>query len=142
MSEFTAGRENGPHRRPRGYAAWRPQRKTRVVLAQVRAVLEEYADYLPLTVRQIFYRLVGVYAYEKTERAYRRLGDHLVRARRAEIIDFDDIRDDGVTVAAQRWFEDTVDFWDHIARQMRAYKRHKQSAGSLTTLRCGARPRA
>ena len=43
------------------------------LLGQVEAVLDEYADYLPLTVRQIFYRLVGAYGYEKTERAYARL---------------------------------------------------------------------
>lgn len=127
MTRFTSGRENGSHRRPRGYANWRPQRKTQVILDRVAAVLDEYADYLPLTVRQIFYRLVGAYGYEKTERAYARLCEHLVRARRAEMIDFDDIRDDGVTIIAQRWFEDPADFWDHTALQMQRYERNKQS---------------
>ena len=64
----------------------------------------EYEDYLPLTVRQIFYRLVGAYGFEKTERAYERLGNHLVRARRAQIIRFDAIRDDGVSVLDRRHF--------------------------------------
>ena len=36
----------------------------------------EYEDYLPLTIRQIFYRLVGAHEYEKTERAYERLIEH------------------------------------------------------------------
>ena len=45
--------------RVRGLAPWCPQTKTRELLDTVRAVLAEYADYLPLTVRQIFYRLVS-----------------------------------------------------------------------------------
>jgi hypothetical protein len=127
MTDFTAGRENGSHRRPRGYAAWRPQRKTMIVLDQVQAVLDEYADYLPLTVRQIFYRLVGAYGYDKTELAYARLGEYLNRARRARLVDFDDIRDDGVVISARRWFEDAADFWDDTAGRIRGYERDKQN---------------
>jgi hypothetical protein len=73
-AKITAGRENG-RSRPRGYADWRPQAKTRGLLAAVEAVLAEYEDYLPLSVRQVFYRLVAMYSYEKTERAYNRLGE-------------------------------------------------------------------
>ena len=43
--------------RVRGFPAWSPQRKTRELRANVRSVLLEYADYLPFTVRQVFYRL-------------------------------------------------------------------------------------
>jgi hypothetical protein len=93
--EITAGRENG-RARPKGYAPWRPHRKTRLLLEQVEGVIDEYADHLPLTVRQIFYRLVGQYGYEKTELAYNRLVEALVRARRAQMIDFNVIRDDGI----------------------------------------------
>jgi hypothetical protein len=81
--------------RVRGFVPWSPQRGTVQVLDQVRAVLAEYADYLPLTIRQIFYRLVGAYDYPKTEPAYQRLGYYLNRARRAEIIEMAAIRDDG-----------------------------------------------
>ena len=42
--------------RVRGLASWKPQKETRHLLIQVQAVLEEYADHLPLTCRQIFYR--------------------------------------------------------------------------------------
>lgn len=72
LAYFTAGRENN-HRRPKGYAEWRPQRKTCALLDQVADVLAEYEDQLPLTVRQIFYPLVGAFDYEKTEAAYNRL---------------------------------------------------------------------
>ncbi len=97
------------------------------MLDQVAAVLDEYADYLPLTVRQIFYRLVGAYGYEKTELAYSRLCEYLNRARRARLIDFDDIRDDGIVVQARTWFEDEADFWDYAADRIRNYERDKQS---------------
>ena len=69
--------------RVRGLAPWQPQRATIDLLDKVQAVLVEYAQYLPLTIRQIFYRLVGAHGYDKTEQAYSRLGEHLNRARRA-----------------------------------------------------------
>ncbi len=50
-----------------------------------------------MTLRQIFYRLVGAYGYDKTEKAYGRLGEHVNRARRARLIPFSAIRDDGIT---------------------------------------------
>jgi hypothetical protein len=86
--------------RVRGFAPWQPQADTLKLLDDVRAVLDEYEDYLPLTIRQIFYRLVGTHAYEKTERAYRRLCENLNRARRARLISMAAIRDDGGTVKA------------------------------------------
>jgi hypothetical protein len=127
-AEFTAGRENGHrrHRRPKGYADWRPQRKTRELLGQVRQVLDEYSEQLPLTVRQIFYRLVGAHGYDKTERAYERLAEHLVRARRARLIAFDHIRDDGIVVYPFTWYAGIDDFEDEVAARKRGYRRHRQ----------------
>jgi hypothetical protein len=49
-------------------------------------VLGEYADFLPLTIRQIYYRLVGVYGYEKSKGASNQLGEILNKARRAKVI--------------------------------------------------------
>jgi hypothetical protein len=60
--------------RPRGFAPWNPTAESRGLIEKVLAVLAEYGAYLPLTVRQIFYRLVGASGYEKTEAAYERLG--------------------------------------------------------------------
>lgn len=65
--------------RPKGYADWRPRKKTRLVLEQVEAVLADYREHLPLTIRQVFYRLVGIYGYPKTEADYKRLCEYLVR---------------------------------------------------------------
>jgi hypothetical protein len=83
------------HGRPRGFINWQPRAHTAAVLENVQAVIEEYADFLPLTIRQIYYRMVGVYGYDKTEQAYGRLVELLNKARRARVIAFDAIRDDG-----------------------------------------------
>lgn len=111
MSETTPGRKNG---RPKGYAAWRPHRKTREVLEQVQDILEAYREHLPLTIRQIFYRLVGAYGYPKTEAAYRRLCEYLVRARRARVIPFEAIRDDGLSVMEHRHYDGKEGFYRRV----------------------------
>jgi hypothetical protein len=36
--------------RVKGFAPWRPQKRTEPLLADIEAVLEEYREYLPLTV--------------------------------------------------------------------------------------------
>lgn len=92
MSEMLA---TAIHGRPRGFIEWRPQPKTMALIMQVRAVLDEYQDHLPMTLRQVFYRLVGAHGYAKTERDYDRLLEAMNRARRAGLIKFSAIRDDG-----------------------------------------------
>ena len=91
--------------RPRGFmAGWEPRAASLALIEQVNAVLDDYAAQVPLTVRQIFYRLVGAYGYEKTEQAYKRLGELLNKARRARLIDMDMIRDDGFARVARMCF--------------------------------------
>jgi hypothetical protein len=124
--KITASRENA-RQRPRGYADWRPQAKTRVLLEQVQEIFSTYEDYLPLTVRQVFYALVGTFDYPKTDNALERLCEHLVRARRAKMIPFDWLRDDGVTVLQHRWFDGAADFWDHVGQEAQRYRRDKQA---------------
>ena len=96
--------------RVRGFAPWRPQAKTRVLLEQVQEVLGTYRNQLPLTGRQIFYRLVATTGYEKTDAAYKRLLELLNRARRARIIEMAAIRDDGATSAGTNRFDSAEDF--------------------------------
>jgi len=91
-------------------ASWRPQARTQVLLDQIATVLSDYADHLPLTGRQVFYRLVATMDYPKTENAYKNLLEVLNRARRAGLVAFDDIRDDGVTVIEPDGFDDMSDF--------------------------------
>jgi hypothetical protein len=101
--------------RVRGFAPWSPRGTTLQLLDQVRAVLGEYENYLPLTIRQIFYRLVGAHRYEKTEQAYERLSEHLNRARRARMIPMEVIRDDGGTIMAPDHWDSTGEFWRHVS---------------------------
>ena len=155
-SDFTAvktGRWSGgdadpPRSHPaEGLRALAPTRKTLVLLEQVEEVLEEYEDFLPLTVRQIFYRLVGVYGYDKTENAYDNLAEKLNRARRAKMIEFSAIRDDGVSVLRSQFYGGVEDFQDETMRRARSYRRDRQqdqksylelwceAAGMMTQLR-------
>ena len=119
------------HKRPKGYAAWRPHKKTARLIMQVKEVLEEYRDYLPLTARQIFYRLVGTKDYPKDEVAYKRLCEHLVRARRAKMIPFDHIRDDGISLMAHAHYADENAFYKHVHDEGKAYKRDKLARQDL-----------
>ena len=83
--------------RAKGFAEWKPQKKTLRLLEDIDGVLEEYADYLPLTIRQVFYRLVGDQGYPKTENFYAAVQEASNRARRSGRIEFASIRDDGVS---------------------------------------------
>jgi len=96
--------------RKRGFAPWRPDVATQALLDQVRAVLDEYAAHLPLTIRQIFYRLVAAHDFPKTDGDYKRLCRALNRARRAEIISMEDIRDDGATILKPYTYDGVEDF--------------------------------
>jgi hypothetical protein len=103
--------------RPRGFAPWNPQPTALALLAQVQDVLAEYTDYLPLTCRQVFYRLVGAQGFDKTEQAYQRLCETLSRARRARLIEMDAIRDDGGHTAVPPAWEGTEDFLGAVRSQ-------------------------
>jgi hypothetical protein len=119
--------------RVRGFAPWSPEKATLALLDQVQGVLAEYADHLPLTIRQIFYRLVGAHDYEKTERAYQRLAEHLNRARRARIIPMDVIRDDGGVISEPNHW-DSVEQFMATVRAMAKGITFNHSAGQATRL--------
>src|SRR4029077_6356366 len=99
--------------RARGFIeAWHPRAETWELLYRIKQVLDEYDEQLPLTLRQIFYILVGRHAYEKTERAYERLCEALNKARRAKVIDMDAVRDDGFTNEFPNFFGSANHFLD------------------------------
>jgi len=102
----------------RGFATWKPDAGSRDLLEKAQAVLEEYRAHLPLTIRQILYRLVGVHDYSKD--GYKRLARVLKRARRARMVPMESIRDDGAIVLAPTTYADAEDFLDvvqHSAEQ-------------------------
>ncbi|WP_240512281.1 hypothetical protein [Pseudoruegeria sp. SK021] len=116
-------------KRNRGYICnYKPNSKTRELLDQAQAVLIEYKEYWPLTCRQIFYRMVGAHGYDKTESAYGRLCHHLANARRGGLIQFDAIRDDGVTTWTMDHFDDRDDFLRHVRELGEGYTRNRLTA--------------
>jgi len=111
--------------RPRGFAPWRPQAKTEALLEDVRAVLEEYAEHLPITGRQLFYRLVGRFEYPKDERSYERLLNALNLGRRSGLIPFESIRDDGATCESPSAFYGLPHFWQAVRGAAAGYRRDR-----------------
>jgi hypothetical protein len=93
----------------RGYAEWNPAPATLEIIEHVREIIAEYT--MALTIRQIFYRLVGKYGFEKTEQAYDRLGEYINRARRAGVVDWELIRDDGDIVPEIPGWTGPHQFW-------------------------------
>ncbi len=89
-------------------------------------MLETYREHLPLTVRQIFYRLVGVYNYDKTDRGYKRLCDYLGKARRSRMIPFDYIRDDGWNQRSPRCYNDPDHLWRSFKYTAEHYVKDKR----------------
>lgn len=122
----TAGRANGRRQRPRGYAPWSPHADTLRLVEEARAVLDDYAEQLPLTLRQVYYVLVGREALPKTEHAYERLGEHMSRARRAQLIPFSAIRDDGVSSHEPFYYLDPADLWQSVTSAAERYRLDRQ----------------
>lgn len=112
-------------KRPKGFVSWRPQSATRRVLDQVNEVFEEYKSNLPLTYRQIFYRLVGQYEFPKTEKDYTRLCEYLVRARRSGLVPFAHIRDDGTLGQSAGGMFGVDSFFRRVKSQADGYYRHR-----------------
>jgi hypothetical protein len=96
------------------------------LLATIEKILAEYASYLPLTIRQIFYRLVGVHDYPKTERAYKNLCETLNRARRAGRIEFAAIRDDGITKRTPHHWRDAAELIETFIGSVERFRLDRQ----------------
>jgi hypothetical protein len=110
--------------RPRGFAPWSPKPATLLLVDQVQEVLREYRAFLPMTARQIFYRLVGAHGYPKDEAAYARLIEMLSRARRARLIPMESIRDDRAeSMGGGGGYQSTAEWWDGVRSSARYYRR-------------------
>ena len=117
--------------RARGFAPWNPRPDTLSLVGDVQAVLAEYSAHLPLTIRQVFYRLVATRAFGKTERAYSRLCETVNRARRAGLIDFASIRDDGAARYEQAAWRDADAFLADMRAEAQGFRLDRQAGQSL-----------
>ncbi len=112
--------------KPRGYIEnYNPTSETRHLLADVTSVLERYLELLPLTVRQIFYILIGQFGYQKSDAFYQRLCGHVSNARRGRMIKFSAIRDDGALVSLRPAFADKDAFYERVRSMGQRYVRDK-----------------
>jgi hypothetical protein len=112
--------------RPRGFAPWNPRPESLALVQDVRAVLDEYRAHLPLTLRQCFYRLVATRGYSKSETAYARLGEVVNRARRAGLLPFAAIRDDGGARHEAPTWADPADFLGDVLADARRFRLDRQ----------------
>ena len=98
-------------------------------LDAVRAILEQYRDHLPLTLRQIFYRLVGTDQLNKAETEYANLCELINRARRARIIPMDAIRDDGFIggMGIRTGYANAEEFIQDVRDMAGSYTRDRQA---------------
>jgi hypothetical protein len=98
------------------------------VLGAVDDVLDRYRDHLPLSVRQVFYVLLGEGIVDKTEQDYKRLCEYLAMARRAGRIAWTVIRDDTqIAVSAPTAYTGPTDFWDQVAAAATTYRLDRQT---------------
>jgi hypothetical protein len=89
---------------------WRPQARTLRLVVDVTEVLEENRDYWPLSVRTIYYRLLGTGRYGKAAGLAARVGEHVANARRAGVIPWEAIFDSSMTRIESRWWDDEHDW--------------------------------
>jgi hypothetical protein len=81
-------------RRARGpIEDWRPKPPTKALIADVLAILDEFRVYWPLSVRAVYYRLLGTGRYAKGAGLADRVSEHVGNARRAGVISWDAISD-------------------------------------------------
>lgn len=92
--------------RPRGFTNWNPTRlhiKERV--DKILCVFDEYKDFIPLTVRQICYRMAGNGWISKTKNEFDNVGETLVNMRRGQLIPMEWLRDDKAILGDTAWRE-------------------------------------
>ena len=109
-----------------GFQPYAPRAESQKLIDDIKAVLEEYRAHLPLTCRQVYYRLVATYGYPKTKAFYdSKLIRVLALARRGELIDMEDIRDDGGVVEKPFGRSGLREAIESIKGQAHIYQRYR-----------------
>ena len=113
--------------RPRGFMEnWQPQSHVAGLIEDVRDILSDNSDILPLTLRQIFYMLVSNHGFDKTEKAYKRLCETMNKARRARHIPMEDIRDDGFNEISNGGWSSESGLIDTFKRSAERFRLNRQ----------------
>ena len=124
-----------------GYVSWRPSTKSRVLLGHVNEILDLYKPQRPLTLRQIYYRLVAAYHYPHSQGWYgNTLSRTLTLARRAEFTTNDDkllfdvIRDDEFIQRIPFCYHDQPDFWIRTKQNAKLFTLDRQDGQEYHTI--------
>ncbi len=91
---------------------WEPRSDDRVLLDAVRALLNsaDYRPFWPLTLRQVYYGLVGALTIENTKGSYKRLGGLITKARLSSRIPWEAIMDNNRDMLRGGGFQDAEQF--------------------------------
>jgi hypothetical protein len=115
---------DGGRRRPVGYAPWTPRNQARELLDQITELLDDLRAYWPITPRQILYRLMGRGIAAKDDAD--RVGEVLVRARRAGLAPWEAIGDDRTESSIPRAYNDPAHFYASLEGAALAYRLDRQ----------------
>jgi len=96
--------------RTRHLEGW--QDKSLAYLNRVNDTLEDMQEYWPLTLRQLYYRLVGALVIENNIKAYDKLSRMLTKARLQGMIPWESIEDRVRSMSIWRQFADVDEFVD------------------------------
>lgn len=103
--------------------SWTPKQVDKLNI--VKNILEELEEYKPLTLRQIYYQMVGKGFIENNKSQYRMLSTFIKWARIKGEIDWDDIEDRGRVYHDLTGWDDSDDFIRHEQRYfLEGYKRN------------------
>jgi hypothetical protein len=112
----------------RGYTPYNPRGDTRYWLQCAQKVVHDYQAHWPLTVRQIFYRMVAMYDFPKKESDYGKLVNIVSKARRCSMlgsphgIPFAAIRDDRGTAQDAFYYDSPGHFLDALVSYAQNYR--------------------
>lgn len=114
-------------KRVRGFKPYNPRPESQVYLRQVIEVLEEYREFWPVTIRQVYYRMIGAHGYPKDANACDRLEEYINRARREPRdvwwkLPFEAFRDDGVQESTHTGYLDAADFMSTVRGAAQEFK--------------------
>jgi hypothetical protein len=116
---------------------WKPRPDTVKLLADIKQVLREYRKQLPLTVRQIYYRLIAKrIGYDKGEEFENRLYYVCKIGRRAREIDFRDIRDDGGEESGVGGWANAEEYIDNLRNEADYFTMDERRGQKLQIVVC------
>jgi hypothetical protein len=121
-----------------GFVPWNPHDggRPRRLLTEINAIPDEYLEQRPLTLRQIYYRLIAQYGHSKDEdkgRFYDTISSVMTSARRAEMTTndgiplFEVIRDDELIRRTPYHFTGEGGFWSAVKRTAQRYTLDRQA---------------